>query len=574
MKGYRKECVFGPLFKLAEALLELLIPYVVMNLINVGIEKGDLPYIFSRTALLALMGFVGLGFSVTAQYFSAKAAVGFCARTREALFSHIQHLGFKEIDELGTSSLLTRLTSDMNQIQTGVNLTLRLFLRSPFIVFGSMIFAFTIDREAALTFAVAIPFLLILVFGIMLGTVPLYKKVQQKLDRVLLKTRENLLGVRPLRALCKEEEEIAEFDSENRALNRSQKLVGKISALMNPLTLVTVNGAIALLIYVGALKVQSGILTQGAVIALYNYMTQILVELIKLANLIINITKSVACANRVSAVLAVSPAMKEGEGAGSFRAEEKRDGSEALPPAVEFRDVGFKYAKGGENSLDGISFKAEKGETIGIIGGTGAGKTTLVHLIDRFYDATEGEIFIDGIPISSYRFGELRKKVGIVRQAAALFRGDIRSNLRFGNEEATEEEMLEALQAAQALSFVQKKPGGLDFVLEQGGKNLSGGQRQRLTVAMALVKKPEILILDDSSSALDYATDLALRRAIRALPYSPTVFLVSQRASSLVGADRILVLDEGKLVGSGKHGELLSSCTVYREIVESQSRAS
>lgn len=560
MKGYRKECLLGPLLKLAEATLELLVPYVILAMIRNGIEGENRRYVVLAMLILIGMGFVGLLFSVAAQYFSAKAAVGFTARVREALFAHIQSLTYREIDGLGRSTLMTRMTSDMNQVQTGVNLALRLLLRSPFIVFGAMIMAFTIDREAAMTFVVAIPVLSVVVFGILLAGIPLYKKVQVRLDGILSKTRENLTGVRMLRALCKEDSEVRDFDEKTEQLAGSQKLVGRISSLMNPLTYVLINLAIAFLMYRGAIKVQYGVLTQGAVLALYNYMSQILVELIKLANLIINITKSIACANRVEAVLETKPSL-------SVLPEKysEKDGS-----VVEFDRVSFRYGNGGENAVNDISFQVRPGETVGIIGGTGSGKSTLIHLLCRFYEAVEGDIYVEGRSVTSYPQEELLSKFGIVPQKATLFRGDIRSNMQFGREDVTDVEIWEALSLAQAKEFVEKKEGGLSAPVEQFGRNLSGGQRQRLTIARALVRRPSILILDDSSSALDYATDLALRRSIRSLDYRPTVFLVSQRASTLKGADRILVMDEGRLVGIGTHDELFDTCDVYREICLSQ----
>ncbi len=562
MKGYGKECLLGPLLKLAEASLELLVPYVILAIVNNGIGNGDKSYIVYATLILVGMGFLGLLFSVAAQYFSAKAAVGFSSRVREALFRHVQSLSYKEIDGLGRSTLITRLTGDMNQVQTGVNLALRLFLRSPFIVFGAMIMAFTIDKEAALTFVVVIPVLAVVVFGIMLAGIPLYKKVQSRLDAILFKTRENLTGVRMLRALCKEDEETEDFGEKNDLLNRSQKFVGRISAIMNPLTYVIINLAIAFLMYKGAVKVEYGLLTQGAVLALYNYMSQILVELIKLANLIITITKGVASANRVEAVLETKPSL-------AVKPEILSDNKDL---AVEFRNVSFRYGRGGENALSDISFAVRHGQTVGIIGGTGSGKSTLVNLLCRFYEAGEGTVFVDGRNVDSYPSEELLAKIGIVPQKATLFRGTVRSNMAFGKEKVTDDEIWEALDAAQAKDFVEKKEGMLDAPVEQFGRNLSGGQRQRLTVARALVRKPQILILDDSSSALDYATDLALRRAIKELDYDPTVFIVSQRASTLRGADLIVVLDEGEAVGIGSHDELYESCDVYREICDSQTK--
>lgn len=561
MKGYGRECFLGPLLKLLEAALELLVPYVIFDIINTGIVNDDRGYIVGKMFILIGMGLAGLLFSVAAQYFSAKAAVGFSSKVREALFAHIMSLGYPEIDKTGKSTFITRLTSDINQVQTGINLTLRLFLRSPFIVFGAMICAFTIDKSSAMVFVGVIPVLALVVFAIMLSTIPLYRKVQQKLDVILSKTRENLSGVRMLRALCKEDEEISEFGEKNNDLNHAQKFVGKISALMNPLTYVIINVAIVVLIYTGALRVNEGILTQAAIIALYNYMSQILVELIKLANLIITITKAVACGNRVAAVLETEPSMTvQPETFGDDR------------HTVEFRDVSFRYSAGAENALSDIDFTADPGQTIGIIGGTGSGKTTLVNLICRFYDATGGDVLVDGKNVRSYDFPTLRNKVGIVPQGSSLFRGDVRSNIKFGNENAGDDEIWAALEAAQAKGFVSEKPGQLDFEIEQGGKNLSGGQRQRLTVARALVRRPEILILDDSSSALDYATDLALRHAIKNLDYKPVIFIVSQRASTLRGSDKIIVLDEGKAVGMGTHDGLYDSYPVYREICDSQTK--
>ncbi len=562
LKPYKFECVMGPLLKLLEASLELLVPYVIMNIIEYGIEAQNKDYIITRMLLLVGMGLLGLIFSVSAQFFSAKAAVGFSSKVREALFSHIMHLGYPEIDKTGKSTFITRLTSDINQVQSGVNLTLRLFLRSPFIVFGAMICAFTVDADAAMVFVVTIPILAIVVFSIMLATMPLYKIVQQKLDGILSETRENLSGVRMLRALCKEKDETEEFEAKNNELNASQKFVGRISALMNPLTYVIINAAIIVLIYVGAIKVEHGILSQAAVIVLYNYMSQILIELIKLANLIIMITKAVACGNRISAVFDTVPIMKT----------EVRTNDTENKNTVSFDNVSFRYHKGAENSLSSITFTADKGETIGIIGGTGSGKTTLVNLLCRFYDVTEGEVFICGKNVKQYENDDLKALIGIVPQGSSLFRGDIRSNVRFGKPDATDKEIWEALESAQAKDFVAEKKGQLDFSVEQGGKNLSGGQRQRLTIARALVRKPKILILDDSSSALDYATDLALRRAIKSLDYSPVIILVSQRAATLKNADKIIVLDEGAAVGIGTHDELYESCEIYREICLSQEK--
>ena len=560
MKGYGRECLLGPLLKLAEATLELLVPYVILAIVNEGIGRENRSYVLWATLLLIAMGFAGLLFSVAAQYFSAKAAVGFSSRVKEALFRHIQFLSYSDIDRLGRSKLITCLTSDMNQVQTGVNLTLRLLLRSPFIVFGAMIMAFTVDVKAAMTFVVVIPILSVVVFGIMLMGIPLYKKVQGHLDGILSKTRENLMGVRMLRALCKEELETQDFDEKNSHLHKAQVFVGRIASLMNPMTYVIINLAIAYLMYKGAIRVEYGLLTQGAVLALYNYMSQILVELVKLANLIINITKSVACANRVEAVLEISPSLSE-------KAEQFSDNADL---AAEFDHVSFHYGNGGEDAIHDVSFSVKPGEIVGIIGGTGAGKTTLVNLLCRFYEANAGNVYIGGKIVGSYSSRELLDRIGIVPQKAALFRGDIRSNMQFGRENVSDDEIWEALALAQAKDFVEKMEGGLSAEVKQFGRNLSGGQKQRLTVARALVRKPSILILDDSASALDYATDLALRRAIYSLPYHPTVFIVTQRATTLKGADRILVLDEGCLVGNGTHDELLASCETYREICESQ----
>ena len=558
-KNYKFECFFGPFLKLLEATLELLVPYVILNIINKGIELGDKGYIATRMLLLILMGFSGLLFSVSAQYFSAKAAVGFASGVREELYTHIMKLGYPEIDKIGKSTFITRLTSDINLLQNGANLTLRLFLRSPFIVFGAMICAFFIDFEAALVFAVAIPVLAAVVFSIMLSTIPLYKKVQEKLDVILLKVRENLSGVRMLRALCREKKETKEFNDKNSELNHAQRFVGNISNLMNPITYVIINIAIVVLIYVGAIKVEHGVLSQAAVIALYNYMSQILIELIKLANLIITITKAVASGNRIEAILEKQPSIVP-----------KNADERVSSHTVEFKDVDFRYHKDAELSLSKISFFADKGETVGIIGGTGSGKTTLINLLCRFYDATQGCVSIDGYDVRSYDLKVLNDKIGIVPQNVALFRGTIRSNLCFGKKDATDEELWEALELAQAKDFVLQKENQLDFEIEGGGKNLSGGQRQRLTIARALIRKPSILILDDSSSALDFATDLSLRRAINSLDYNPLVFLVSQRASTLKSCYKIIVLDEGVAVGIGNHTELFDTCQEYREICYSQ----
>lgn len=561
MRDYRREGILAPLFKLLEASLELLVPLVMAQIIDIGIANGDRGFILSRCGILAALAAVGLVCSITAQYFAAKASVGFAAKLRSTLFKHIQSLSYSKLDTQGTGTLIARITGDINQVQSGMNLALRLLLRSPFVVFGAMIMAFTIDVKAALVFVVTIPLLSIVVFGIMLWSIPMYKKVQARLDKVLGITRENLSGVRVIRAFCKEDEERREFGERNAALTKLQLMVGRVSAAMNPATYIMINLGIAVLIYVGALRVDSGILTQGQVVALYNYMSQILVELVKLASLIITITKALACAGRVSAVLDVESDM---HGADTMPKEIDTD------EEVRFENVEFGYATGGEPVLSGISFSVKKGETMGIIGGTGSGKSSLVSLIPRFYDATGGHVYIKGNDVKDYPLGALREMVGMVPQKAVLFKGTIRENLRWGNADATGEEMERALSDAQALEIVKAKPEGLDSPVAQDGKNLSGGQRQRLTIARALIKKPEILILDDSASALDYATDLALRRSLAALSYKPTVFIVSQRASSILHADKIAVLDEGKMVGLGTHDELMQTCPVYREIYYSQ----
>lgn len=561
MRDYRREGILAPLFKLLEASLELLVPLVMAQIIDTGIANGDRGFILSRCGILAVLAAVGLVCSITAQYFAAKASVGFAAKLRSTLFKHIQSLSYSKLDTQGTGTLIARITGDINQVQSGMNLALRLLLRSPFVVFGAMIMAFTIDVKAALVFVVTIPLLSIVVFGIMLWSIPMYKKVQARLDKVLGITRENLSGVRVIRAFCKEDEERREFGERNAALTKLQLMVGRVSAAMNPATYIMINLGIAVLIYVGALRVDSGILTQGQVVALYNYMSQILVELVKLASLIITITKALACAGRVSAVLDVGSDM---HGADTMPKESDTD------EEVRFENVEFGYATGGEPVLSGISFSVKKGETMGIIGGTGSGKSSLVSLIPRFYDATGGHVYIKENDVKDYPLGALREMVGMVPQKAVLFKGTIRENLRWGSADATEEEMERALSDAQALEIVKAKPEGLDSPVAQNGKNLSGGQRQRLTIARALIKKPEILILDDSASALDYATDLALRRSLAALSYKPTVFIVSQRASSILHADKIAVLDEGKMVGLGTHDELMQTCPVYREIYYSQ----
>ena len=562
MKDYKKESVLGPLFKLLEASFELFIPLVVASMIDKGIPAGDKGYIWRMCLVMAALGLTGLVCVVTAQYFAARAAVGFATRLRHGLFAHIQSLSFSQMDREGTATLITRMTSDINQVQSGVNLVLRLFLRSPFIVFGAMVMAFTVDVKAALIFVVVIPVLSVIVFGIMLISIPLFKKVQGGLDRVLGITRENLTGVRVIRAFGEEEGEIQKFDRETDALKRMQMVAAQISALMNPLTYVVINGGLVALIYVGALRVEAGILSQGQVVALVNYMSQILVELVKLANLIITVTKAVACGNRIQSVFEIPAGMESPEN-GSAK-EITQTGT------VEFDHVCLRYHKGGEQALTDIHFKANPGDTIGVIGGTGSGKSSLVHLIPRFYDVEKGSVKVDGQDVREIPLEVLRGKIGIVMQKAVLFQGTIRENLLWGNENATDEELWEALRTAQAEEFVLQKEKGLDEKIEQEGRNLSGGQKQRLSIARALVKKPEILILDDSASALDYATDAALRKSIRSMPGKTTVFIVSQRASSLLHADQIIVLDDGEAAGMGTHDELLAGCQVYQEIYYSQ----
>lgn len=571
LKDYKKESVLGPLFKLLEATFELIVPLVMASIIDTGVATGDKSYIMKMCMVLVLFAVIGLTCSVTAQYFAAKAAVGFATKLRHALFAHIESLSFTEMDTVGTATLITRMTSDVNQVQNGVNLVLRLFLRSPFIVFGAMVMAFTIDVKAALVFVVTIPLLSIIVFGIMLISIPLYKKVQSALDKVLGITRENLTGSRVIRAFNKEDDEKVHFNENNDLLTRAQIYVGKISALMNPLTYAIINGAIVVLVWTGAVRVDNGYITQGEVVALINYMSQILVELVKLANLIININKSIACGNRIQSIFEMQPSITDGSGQKVDKVQtDTADRSEEAEYAVEFSHVGLTYAGAGDESLTDIDFKVKKGETIGIIGGTGSGKSSVVNLIPRFYDVTSGFIKVDGKDIKDYPLEELRGKIGTVLQKAVLFHGTIRENLKWGNPDATEEDLNRAITVAQAKEFVDNKEGRLDFEIEQGGKNLSGGQRQRLTIARAVVKKPEILILDDSASALDFATDAALRKAIREMEGETTVFIVSQRAASIQHADRIVVLDDGKIVGLGTSEELLESCEVYQEIYNSQ----
>lgn len=563
LKDYKKESILGPLFKLLEASFELIVPLVVASMIDVGIANSDKGYVVRMCLIMAALGLTGLISSVTAQYFAAKAAVGFATKLRHALFAHIESLSFTNMDKEGTSTLITRMTSDINQVQSGVNLVLRLFLRSPFIVFGAMIMAFTVDVKTAFIFVVVIPLLSVVVFGVMLASIPLFDKVQRNLDQVLGTTRENLTGVRVIRAFGKEEHEIEKFDTQTDGLRKVQMTAARISALMNPFTYIIINGGLMVLIYTGAVRVEMGILTQGQVVALVNYMSQILVELVKLANLIITVTKAVACGNRVQSVFEIPAGMETGD----RKAEQQRPEERGT---VDFEGVSMKYHEGGEEALTDITFHAKKGDTIGVIGGTGSGKTTLVHLIPRFYDITEGSVRVDGVDVRDYDVTKLRDKIGIVMQKAVLFKGSIRENLLWGNENATDEELWQALKISQAEEFVLQKEGGLDAPIEQEGRNLSGGQKQRLSIARALVKKPEILILDDSASALDYATDAKLRKAIKEMPDETTVFIVSQRASSLMHADLVIVLDDGCVAAMGKHEQLLKSCEVYQEIYYSQ----
>ena len=560
MKGYRKESILGPFFKMLEVVFELMVPLIVANIVDIGIKGDNTSYIFKMSLLLVLFGLIGLTSTLAAQYFAAKAAVGFASKVRFALFEHIGRLSYTELDTVGTSTLITRMTSDINQVQQGVNLTLRLFLRSPFIVFGALIMAFTVDAKAALWFVVVIPILSIVVFGIMRVSIPLYKKVQSGLDRVVGLTRSGLSGARVVRAFCTENREVDEFEERNNTLTEIQKFVGRISALMNPLTYVIINLAVIALIYTGAIRVETGIITQGAVIALYNYMSQILVELIKLTNLIINITKSVASGNRIQSVFEIE----------SIQTERENPIVSDDAGAIELKNVSLKYKGAAENSLQNITFSVKKGETVGIIGGTGSGKSTLVNMIPRFYDSSEGELLIGGVNVKEWSTEALRERIAVVPQEAVLFKGTIRENILWGNENATDDDIYAALETAQALDIVMKKDDKLDHLVEQSGRNLSGGQRQRLTIARALVKKPQVLILDDSSSALDYATDSALRKAIAESTDGMTVFIVSQRASSVMNADKIIVLNDGEAVGIGTHDELLSTCDIYSEIYHSQ----
>ena len=560
LKKYKIESILAPFFKLIEVAFELIVPLIVSTIIDIGIENGDKVYIIKRCLLLGLFGILGLCSTLVAQYFSAKASVGFASDIRHALFKHIGKLSYSQLDSLGAPTLITRLTGDINQVQTGTNLTLRLVLRSPFVVFGAVIMAFTVDVKSSLVFVVAVPALAAVVFAIMLVCIPMYRKVQQKLDGLLSKTRENLLGTRVVRAFCKEEEEIADFDAKNNALTEMQTAVGRISAFMNPATFVLINLAIIALIYVGAIRVDSGAISRGAVVALYNYMSQILVELIKLANLIISVTKAIACGIRIQSVLDIEPGTVPGH---------VIDGNENSEYSVEFDKACLSY-NGSEESLHNIDLKIKRGSSIGVIGSTGSGKTSLVNLIPRFYDVTGGCVLVDGVDVRDYDTKALRSKIGVVSQKKALFAGTVRDNIRFGKQDATDEEIWQALETAQAKQMIEDKSGQLDFVLEQEGKNLSGGQRQRMTIARALVRKPEVLILDDAASALDYATGAALNKALRNTDFAPTVITVSQRVAAIRSADTIVVLDEGEIVGMGTNDELLRSCEVYKEIFDSQ----
>ncbi len=559
LKNYKVQSVLAPLFKLLEASFELFVPLVVSAIINeIDAGNGSTSYVVYACLILVALGVVGLISAVAAQYFAAKAAVGFSKELRHDLFDKMQSLSYSQIDNLGTGKMITRMTSDVNQVQSGVNLVLRLFMRSPFIVFGAMIMAFLIDVAAGGVFAIAIAVLCAVVFGIMLISIPLYKRVQGDLDKVTVATRETLTGARVLRAFCKEEDEVASYNKKNAELTKSQRFVGKISALMNPLTYAIINAAIIALMYTGAIKFNAGSLDRGQVVALYNYMSQILIELIKLANLIITVTKSFACAGRINEILDMQPSLIKGA-SGAYGAS-----------FIEFKNVSVNYGNASVNALDGINFTVERGQTVGIIGGTGAGKTTLVNMLPHFYDAKEGEVLIDGVNVNAIGDETLRGKCGIVPQRAVLFKGTVRENMQWGLNDASDEQIFTAIETAQAADVIKVKEGGLDEMVEQGGKNFSGGQRQRLTIARALVKKPEILILDDSASALDYATDAKLRQSLKKLDYNPTVFIVSQRTSSIRHADKIIVLDGGKMVGSGTHEELLKTCDIYREIHYSQ----
>ena len=562
LRDYKKECIFAPLFKLLEASFELIVPLVMAAIIDHGIAVSDRPYIFKMGGVLVLLALIGLTCSITAQYFAAKAAVGFATKLRHSLFSHIGTLSFTEMDMIGSSTLITRITSDINQVQSGVNMVLRLFLRSPFIVFGAMIMAFTVNVKAALVFVVAIPLLSVVVFSVMLASIPLFKKVQSGLDRVLGHTRENLEGARVIRAFNKEADEAKEFNASNDFLTNMQMVVGRISTLMNPLTYIIINCAILAVIWIGGKEVFGGIITQGEVVALVNYMSQILVELVKLANLIILINKAIACGNRIEEVLETKSAIENNPNADTKRA--------VGDDAVTFSHVSMSYASTSEEALTDIDFTAKRGETIGIIGGTGSGKSSVVNLIPRFYDVSKGSVSIDGKDVRDYDLTELRDKIGVVMQKAVLFQGTIAENLRWGKPDATDEELWKAIEVAQATDVVEGKEGKLDYMIEQGGRNLSGGQKQRLTIARAVVKNPDILILDDSASALDFATDARLRAALRNLKGNKTIFIVSQRTSSIQFADKIIVMDDGQVAGIGTHEQLLENCEIYREIYESQ----
>lgn len=562
LRDYKKECIFAPLFKLLEASFELIVPLVMAAIIDHGIAVSDRPYIFKMGGVLVLLALIGLTCSITAQYFAAKAAVGFATKLRHSLFSHIGTLSFSEMDTIGSSTLITRITSDINQVQSGVNMVLRLFLRSPFIVFGAMIMAFTVNVKAAFVFVVAIPLLSVVVFSVMLASIPLFKKVQSGLDRVLGHTRENLEGARVIRAFNKEADEAKEFDASNDFLTNMQMVVGRISTLMNPLTYIIINCAILAVIWIGGKEVFGGIITQGEVVALVNYMSQILVELVKLANLIILINKAIACGNRIEEVLETKSTIENNPNADTKRA--------VGDDAVTFSHVSMSYASTSEEALTDIDFTAKRGETIGIIGGTGSGKSSVVNLIPRFYDVSKGSVSIDGKDVRDYDLTELRNKIGVVMQKAVLFQGTIAENLRWGKPDATDEELWKAIEVAQATDVVEGKEGKLDYMIEQGGRNLSGGQKQRLTIARAVVKNPDILILDDSASALDFATDARLRAALRNLKGNKTIFIVSQRTSSIQFADKIIVMDDGQVAGIGTHEQLLENCEIYREIYESQ----
>ena len=562
LRDYKKECIFAPLFKLLEASFELIAPLVMAAIIDHGIAVSDRPYIFKMGGVLVLLALIGLTCSITAQYFAAKAAVGFATKLRHSLFSHIGTLSFSEMDTIGSSTLITRITSDINQVQSGVNMVLRLFLRSPFIVFGAMIMAFTVNVKAALVFVVAIPLLSVVVFSVMLASIPLFKKVQSGLDRVLGHTRENLEGARVIRAFNKEADEAKEFNASNDFLTNMQMVVGRISTLMNPLTYIIINCAILAVIWIGGKEVFGGIITQGEVVALVNYMSQILVELVKLANLIILINKAIACGNRIEEVLETKSTIENNPNADTKRA--------VGDDAVTFSHVSMSYASTSEEALTDIDFTAKRGETIGIIGGTGSGKSSVVNLIPRFYDVSKGSVSIDGKDVRDYDLTELRDKIGVVMQKAVLFQGTIAENLRWGKPDATDEELWKAIEVAQATDVVEGKEGKLDYMIEQGGRNLSGGQKQRLTIARAVVKNPDILILDDSASALDFATDARLRAALRNLKGNKTIFIVSQRTSSIQFADKIIVMDDGQVAGIGTHEQLLENCEIYREIYESQ----